>query len=156
MKECLDLMHIHPSPVQNQPGFLFMPAGIFALMNEVRSHGFSVQIVNEPLELLIDNAFSLEDYIATHKARVYSIDCHWHEHIFGTIEVARMIKCQHPDSRIVVGGISASYFAADLANFCPDIDIVVAGFGEGILPQIIEGMNAATADTSPCILHSCC
>jgi radical SAM superfamily enzyme YgiQ (UPF0313 family) len=132
-----DLVHIHPSACATKPRFLYMPAGIFSMMNEVRSAGFDVLAVNEGLEMLLGG--DMEQIIADHPASVYSIDIHWHEHLGRGLELAERIKSIHSDSTVVVGGLTASYFSEHILRIQPAVDIVVKGPGEGWLQKIIEG-----------------
>jgi radical SAM superfamily enzyme YgiQ (UPF0313 family) len=135
----LDLLHIHPSPSLHFPGFLYLPAGIFGLLNEVRSTGYDVLALDEPLELQLNPTFSVASTLTRMPARVYSIDMHWHEHLCGGIRVAQCIKSIFPQSIVVVGGLSASLFAAELLDSVPEIDIVVSGYGERMLPALLRG-----------------
>jgi hypothetical protein len=136
-----DLIHIHPSGARNAPKFLFMPAGVVPLINEVRSHGYDAMAINEPMEMLRNQGnkdWSLEAMLSDSPAPLYSIDIHWHEHIYSGICIAELIKKIYPKSRVVVGGLTASVFAEDLLRNCSAIDYVISGYGEGQLVKLAK------------------
>lgn len=138
----VDLLYIHASATSTQPAFLFMPAGVIGLLNEARARNLRVAAVNEPLELSIDPAFRLEEFVAGHRASVYAFDLHWHEHAHGAIEAARRVKRVDPDAHVVVGGMTASYFASELLAIEPAIDWVIRGFAEGVLTDLVAAVAA--------------
>jgi hypothetical protein len=104
----------------------------------MRSAGFSVMAINEPLETQLDSSFDLASFLRSRTARVFSIDIHWHEHLFGALRAANVIKSIHPACRVVAGGITATAFANDLLQLSRDIDVVISGYGEGALPRLFE------------------
>ena len=133
-----DLIHVHPAAKRGTASFLFMPAGVFGLLNECRAAGFEVAALNEPLEISLDRSFSIGTFLRTHAARVFSIDLHWHEHTYGAIEVARAVKAAHPRAAVVLGGMTASLYAESLLARHREIDAVIAGYGEGQLPELLR------------------
>ncbi len=58
--------------------------------------------------------------------RLWAIDLHWLPHAHGALALATLIKKHHPDARVLMGGLSASYFHEELARH-PDVDFVVRG-----------------------------
>jgi radical SAM superfamily enzyme YgiQ (UPF0313 family) len=144
-----DLVHIHPSGARKTPRFLFFPAGLIPLINEVRSAGYSVASINEPMEMLRNSSRSIADLLADYDSPCYAIDIHWHEHIHGGMSIARLIKRMRPSSRVVVGGLTASFFGADLLRACSAIDYVVAGYGEGQLPRLAQGFRGKRQSRLP-------
>jgi len=133
-----DLIHIHPSAMRTKPRYIYMPAGIFGMLNDVQANGYSVLAINEALEMLLDSSFSLADCLEAYSAPIFTIDLHWHEHAYGAVSIARIIKGVHPQSIVVVGGITASYYAIDLLRTCPEIDHIIVGFGEKKLVEILN------------------
>ena len=127
------LAYIHPSAsadrrrgTQGRQPFLFIPAGVFGLLNEVRSYGVQVIAINEGLELELSKRFTIREWVCQHPADCYCLDIHWHEHLYGAMAVATIVKDCHPHSIVVVGGMTASFFGEELLSLCPAIDVVVA------------------------------
>jgi len=59
-------------------------------------------------------------------ANVFGIDLHWLPHAHGSLEVARLLKSMHPESKILMGGLSSSYFHQELMSY-PQVDLVLRG-----------------------------
>ncbi len=56
----------------------------------------------------------------------FGIDLHWLPHAHGSVEIAKICKKYHPDTPVIFGGLSASYFHEELASYdC--VDYVVRG-----------------------------
>ncbi len=138
----LDLVHVHPSATRGTPSFFYLPAGVLGLLNELRAEGYSVAAINEPLEMAIDSSITLERLLADYRAACYSIDIHWHEHLYGGVEVASAIKRLYPDSLVIAGGMTASLFGSELLSFCPAIDVVICGYGEHQLLDIVASVRS--------------
>jgi clorobiocin biosynthesis protein CloN6 len=122
-----------------------MPAGVFAMLNHARRHGFAVSAINEAVELALDPHFDTARYLARHPAQVYALDLHWHEHAHGALSLAQLIKERHPDAVVVLGGITASRFADEILRDHPAVDYVVSGYGEEPLLQLLQGLRRRVA-----------
>jgi clorobiocin biosynthesis protein CloN6 len=61
------------------------------------------------------------------QARLIGIDLHWMVHVQGSLAIAELIKDLHPDTPVVFGGISSTFYAAELMQY-PFIDMVVKGY----------------------------
>lgn len=112
---------IPPSPV-----FEMYPIGLTSIAEYLERSGYRVRIVNLAVRMMKDRNFSAEAMIKRLKAPVFGIDLHWMVHCHGAIEVARLVKKYHPDSKLVFGGFSSSYFFMELIEY-PEIDYVIRG-----------------------------
>lgn len=112
---------IPPSPV-----FEMYPIGLTSIAEYLEKAGYRVRIVNLAVRMMKDRHFSAEAMIKRLKAPVFGIDLHWMVHCHGAIEVARLVKKYHPDSKLVFGGFSSSYFFKELIEY-PEIDYVLRG-----------------------------
>ena len=56
----------------------------------------------------------------------FGIDLHWLPHAHGALAVAEMVKRHHPDTPIIFGGFSATYFHEELIRY-PFVDFVIRG-----------------------------
>jgi len=112
---------IPPSPV-----FEMYPIGFTSIAEYLERAGYQVRIVNLAVRMLRDRDFSAEKMIKSLRAPVFGIDLHWMVHCHGAIEVARLVKKHHPESKVVMGGFSSSYFYQELIEY-PEIDYVIRG-----------------------------
>jgi clorobiocin biosynthesis protein CloN6 len=107
--------------------FEMYPLGYLALQQHLHKHGLRAAIVNLASLMLQHPDLSVDRLLAYLEAPVFSLDLHWMAHCHGSIEVARRVKSAHPDSLVIFGGISATYFADELIQY-PAVDIVVKGY----------------------------
>jgi radical SAM superfamily enzyme YgiQ (UPF0313 family) len=133
-----DLIHIHPSATRRRPSFFLLPVGVFGMLNQLASEGRAVLAINEPLEMALDPDFDVGQWLRKFSAPCYTIDLHWHEHLEGAMAVARAIRSAQPRSLIAIGGITATLYADQVMHLCPEIDVVVAGYGEQQLPRVLD------------------
>jgi B12-binding domain/radical SAM domain protein len=112
---------IPPSPV-----FEMYPIGMTSIAEYLEKSGFQVRIMNLAVRMMNDRRFDAESAIRKLKAPIYGIDLHWMVHCHGAIQVARLVKKYHPESKLVFGGLSSTYFYKELLNY-PEIDFVLRG-----------------------------
>ena len=56
----------------------------------------------------------------------FSVDLHWMPHAHGSVEIAKLCKKYHPDTPVVFGGFTASFFHEELIRYdC--VDYVLRG-----------------------------
>jgi B12-binding domain/radical SAM domain protein len=112
---------VPPSPV-----FEMYPIGLASIAEYLERAGYRVRIVNLAVRMLNDNKFDAEAFIKRLRSPVFGIDLHWLVHAHGSVEVARLVKKYHPEAKVVMGGLSASYFYRELLNY-PEVDYVIRG-----------------------------
>lgn len=103
------------------------PIGFLTLSEYLTRHGMSVRIVNLALKMLRDRNFDAERFTAGLSTLAFGIDLHWLPHVDGCLTLAAQLKRQHPDTPVIVGGLSATYFRDELMRDYPCIDFVVCG-----------------------------
>jgi len=112
--------------IPSSPVFEMYPIGFTSLAEYLERAGYRVRIVNLAVRMLNDRKFNAERMIASLKAPVFGIDLHWMLHCHGSIEVAKLVKKHHPESRVLFGGFSSSYYYRELIKF-PQIDYILRG-----------------------------
>ncbi|UCG54630.1 MAG: TIGR04190 family B12-binding domain/radical SAM domain protein [Dehalococcoidia bacterium] len=123
------------------PVFEMYPFGLTSIADYLERYGYRVRIVNLAGRMLRDKNFNAEKFIKKLRAGVFGIDLHWLVHAHGAVEIARLVKKYHPESKVVMGGFSASYFYRDLLNY-PEIDYVLRGDStEEPLRRLLETIN---------------
>ena len=112
--------------VLSTPIFEMYPVGLSSISEYLEKSGFHVRIVNLAWRMLRDARFDAEEFIKKLDAPVFGIDLHWMVHAHGSIEIAKIVRKYHPDSRIIFGGFSASRFYKELIQY-PAVDFVMRG-----------------------------
>jgi B12-binding domain/radical SAM domain protein len=110
------------------PSYVFemYPIGLTSIAEYLGRAGYQVRIVNLAVRMLRDRKFNAEAFIKHLKAPVFGIDLHWMLHCHGSIEVAKIVKQWHPESKLIFGGFSSTYFYKELLQY-PEIDYVLRG-----------------------------
>ncbi len=103
------------------------PLGFFAIKQRLREHGFQADIVNIASLMLMHPQLDVDALLGRLEAPVFGFDLHWMAHCHGSIEIAKRVKAIHPESLVIFGGISSTYYADQLIQY-PDVDIVVKGY----------------------------
>ena len=112
--------------VPSSPIFEMYPLGFTTMAEYMERHGIRVRIVNLAVLMLNKPDFDVEAYLAKLDPVAFGIDLHWLPHAHGSIEVARVVKKLHPDTPVIFGGLSASYFHEELITY-DAVDFVVRG-----------------------------
>ncbi len=115
--------------------FDMIPYGFLTLATYLERHGFDVAIFNLAARMLRDESFNVERYLRGVEADTFGIDLHWMVHAQGAIEVARIVKRLHPDSKVVLGGLSSTIFRHEIMRLYPFVDAVITG-DSGELPLL--------------------
>ena len=112
--------------IPSSPVFEMYPIGFTSIAEYLGRSGYQVRIVNLAVRMLNDASFDAEKMIKKLKSPLFGIDLHWMLHCHGSIEVARLVKKHHPESKVIFGGLSSSYFYRELMQY-PEIDYVMRG-----------------------------
>ena len=116
-----------------------IPVGLPALVNILRQNGIPVRGVSHALELHLDRLFNLKRWLQGFAGvKVVLIDLHWYEHCYGALDVARAVKEVLPGVWTVLGGLSASGFAAEILQDFPEADFILRGDAEKPLLQLVQ------------------
>jgi B12-binding domain/radical SAM domain protein len=106
--------------------FEMYPIGFTSIAEYLENAGYRVRIVNLAVRMLSDRKFNAEAMIKRLEAPVFGIDLHWLVSSHGAIEVARIVKRCHPEAKVILGGLSSTYFYKELMQY-PEIDYVMRG-----------------------------
>jgi B12-binding domain/radical SAM domain protein len=112
--------------VPSSPIFEMYPLGFTTIGEYLERHGLHVKLVNLAVLMLSKPKFDVEKAIREMDPHVFGIDLHWMPHAHGSIEIARLCKKYHPETPVVFGGLTATYFHEELAGYdC--VDYVLRG-----------------------------
>ena len=110
----------------SSPAYEMYPIGLTSIASHLEEHGHNVRIVNVAHRMVADADYDAEAAIARLDPAVFGIGLHWLPHAHGALELARIVKRHHPETPVLFGGLSASYFHEELIR-SPDVDFVVRG-----------------------------
>lgn len=113
--------------IPSTPVFEMYPIGFTTISSHLESKGYEVRIANIANRMLMSKRFDPERFVRSLDAGMFGIDLHWMPHVQGSLELARMVKAFHPDTPVVMGGFSASYYHAELLAKYPQVDFVLRG-----------------------------
>ncbi|HUU62384.1 MAG TPA: TIGR04190 family B12-binding domain/radical SAM domain protein [Dehalococcoidia bacterium] len=112
--------------IPSSPIFELYPIGFTSIAEYLERAGYRVRIVNLAVRMLLSPKFDAEKLVKSLNATVFGIDLHWLLHAHGAIEISRMVKRHHPEAKLILGGLSASYYHRELLDY-PEIDYVLRG-----------------------------
>ncbi len=127
-----------------------LPMGLFAIANYCNAHGHEVRIGNgAACQGREDAQASLLARLDAWRPAVVGLPLHWHLAGHDVLRTAAFLREQRPDVRVVLGGLTASIFAAEILEACPAVDAVVVGDGEEPFRALLDTWQAdPTADLS--------
>lgn len=134
--------------IPSSSAFDMYPVGFTSIADYLENHGHRVQIVNLAQRMLADPSYDGEAEIARLRAPVVGIDLHWLPHAHGCLEVARLVKKYHPRTKVLLGGLSASYYHEELIQR-PEVDLVLRGDStEEPMAQLLNALEKDATDLS--------
>jgi clorobiocin/coumermycin A biosynthesis protein CloN6/CouN6 len=124
------------------------PLGFFSIRQHLRDRGHKVEIVNLAALMLSHPTVDVDRLLGRLHAPVFGIDLHWMSHCHGSVEIAKRLKAIHPESVIIFGGISSTYYAEELVAY-PAVDVVVKGY-DTLLPveRLVRAVKSGSRDFS--------
>lgn len=132
------------------PVYEFYPVGFNTLKSYIRRMGHEVSVFNLCSYMLQNREVDVEECLKSLDAKIIGIDLHWLVHVQGALEVAKRIKMYHKDSFILFGGISSSYYGAELIQY-PFVDFVMKGYDthipmEKLVNAVKNGKSVSSID----------
>jgi clorobiocin biosynthesis protein CloN6 len=109
------------------PLYEYFPVGFKTLERYLSGRGHDVKLINLSTVLLRYPQIDVDEVIRGFDARVIGIDLHWMVHVQGSLAVAEQIRKLHRGVRVILGGISSTYYADELIRY-PFIDMVMRGY----------------------------
>lgn len=112
--------------VPSSPVFEMYPIGLTSIADYLERYGLKVKIINIANRMLMNPNFDVEKKLRNINTKAFGIDLHWLPHAHGSIELAKIVKDLHPETPIIFGGLSATYYHKELIEY-PFIDFVMRG-----------------------------
>jgi radical SAM superfamily enzyme YgiQ (UPF0313 family) len=115
--------------------------GILSIADYLDKHGYKVIIDNLSDRMVHDKEFNVEEHISKTSARIYAIGLHWHHHSQGAVEIAKLCKKLHPNSLVVIGGLTATCFHEEIIREYKFVDSVIRGEAEKPFLQFLRALD---------------
>jgi B12-binding domain/radical SAM domain protein len=106
--------------------FEMYPIGLTSIAAYLESNGYNTRLSNLAYRMLANRRFDVARHLQKLDAPVFGIDLHWLPHANGALGIAELVKQVHPEAKVLMGGLSASYFHEELAKH-PAVDFVLRG-----------------------------
>lgn len=126
--------------------FVIPPIGVLSIAEYLDRHGYRVIVDNIGERMVFEKSFDVKKYLSKVNARVYGIDLHWCVHVHGAINLARLCKELHPDSLIVMGGLTATKFHSEIIQKYNFVDVVIRGEAEEAFLKLMERIDKKCGD----------
>jgi B12-binding domain/radical SAM domain protein len=106
--------------------FEMYPVGMTSIATYLGRNHYNVRIINLAYRMLQDRSYDVAARLRRLRSRVFGIDLHWLPHAQGALAVGELVKRLHPESRVLYGGMSSSYYHRELIEY-PFVDFVLRG-----------------------------
>ncbi len=125
--------------------FEMYPIGLTSIGAYLELNHYNVRILNIAYRMLREPSYDVAAHLRRLHSLVFGIDLHWLPHANGALGIADLVKQVHPDSKVLLGGLSASYFHRELiAN--PAVDFVLRGDStEEPCRQLLQALREGSA-----------
>ncbi|MFP4656262.1 MAG: radical SAM protein [Candidatus Woesearchaeota archaeon] len=127
-----------PKQDQNNNEILLVPLGLVALSNYLKDNGLECEIIHTGVERLLNPYFNLIDFLKEEDAKVVSLPLHWHQQSHSTISLAKQIRQNIPECKIILGGFTASFFHEEIMDKFQEIDFIIRGDSEQPLLNLVR------------------
>lgn len=121
--------------------FIMFPVGMISMASYLEEKELRVRIFNLAEKMLTERNLDVEKFIGSLKSKIYAIGLHWCVHSQGAIEIARLCKSLHPDSIVILGGLTATCFADEIVREFNFIDGVVRGEAEYAMYELVLNLQ---------------
>lgn len=152
----LDILFIHVPkfhdrfPPFGESSFInVIPSGVQGMADFLDKKGISSRILHLGIDWIKTGAFDPTGYLKKHPVKAVGISLHWHHQSYDVIETARKIKESFPHIPIILGGLTASYFAREILEDYSFIDFVITGDGEVPLWELLNLIKKNGPEPSP-------
>lgn len=125
--------------------FEMYPIGLTSIASYLEANNYNIRIANLALRMLREPEFDVAAHLAEFDSDLFGIDLHWLPHANGALGIAELVKKVHPEAKVLIGGLSASYFHEELIEN-PSIDFVIrGGLCRGTVPSTSPGLERGKA-----------
>ena len=118
----------------------FLPMGLLGLADLLQRHGISTQVVHLGVEWIEDHNFSIVEYLREKAPRIVAMDLHWHHQSYDVMENVKKIKAAFPQTYILLGGFTASFFHEEIMKNFDGVDGIIRGEAEAPVLELASAL----------------
>ena len=133
--------------IPSTPVFEMYPLGFVSMVGYLEQNGYRARIINLAVKMLRNPRFDPEELIASLDPQAFGFDLHWLAHAAGALDLAAVVKKHHPDTPILLGGLSASLYHKEIIEHFPQIDYILRG--DTTEPPLLDLMNHVSDGKEP-------
>jgi len=133
--------------IPSTPVFEMYPLGFVSMVGYLEQHGYHARIINLAVKMLKDPRFDVEKLIAQLEPAAFGFDLHWLVHAAGSLDIAELVKKHHPETPVLLGGLSASYYHEEIVECFPQVDYILRG--DSTEKPLLELMECIEAGRQP-------
>jgi len=126
----------------------YMPLGLLGIADYLNSNGIKSHVLHQGVEWMNRKSWKLEETLKLIDPPVVALSLHWHYQAHDVIESCRKIREILPDTYIVLGGSTVSFFHDEIVREFDCVDGVIRGDGEIPLLEIVKKIKAGERDLS--------
>lgn len=135
-----------PGPIAHTLGestdqFIIVPFGMVSIAEYLDRNGYKVIIDNLGHRMIVDKDFDVERHIRGISAKIFAIGLQWSVHSQGAMEIAKLCKTIHPNSLVILGGLTATRFHTEIVSKFRFIDAVIRGEAERPLLEFVKAFD---------------
>jgi B12-binding domain/radical SAM domain protein len=124
-----------------QVQFNKVPIGMLSLAEYLDRHGYKVIVDNIGDRMINSTIFDVKKYIKNLSASIFSIGLSFQQHAQGALEIAKMCKKLHPNSLVVLGGLTATRFHQEIINKYEFVDAVIRAEAEKPFVYLLQALE---------------
>jgi len=128
------------------PEYSVMPMGLISLASILEKEGLEAKVVNLGLKYQLKPSLNIERYIKSLNAKVFAVSFNWVFHANSALEIARTCKRLHPNSLVIIGGLTATWFAEEIMRKHLFIDAVLLGECEESIVKFVKNYKGKRLD----------
>ncbi len=121
--------------------FAKVPIGMLSIADYLDRNGYRVVLDNLGDRMINEIDFDPEQHIKNSSAQIYAVGLHFQQHSQGAIEVARLCKKYHPNSLVIMGGLTATCFHEEIIEKFEFIDAVIRAEAEKPFLKLVQNLE---------------
>ncbi|HYA92622.1 MAG TPA: radical SAM protein [Thermodesulfobacteriota bacterium] len=133
-------------PVNHFIWINLLPMGLLGLADLLQRCGISAQVVHLGVEWIEDHNFSILEYLREKAPRIVAMDLHWHHQSFDVMEHVKKIKAASPQTYILLGGFTASFFHEEIMRNFDGVDGIIRGEAEAPVLELASALLQGKGD----------
>jgi len=126
----------------------YMPLGLLGIADYLNRNSIKCRVLHQGVERMNDKSWQIENHLESVDSSVFALSLHWHYQAYDVIESCWKIRKIRPNTPIVLGGSTASYFHDEIVGNYDCVDAVIRGDGEIPLLELVRKIKEGERNLS--------